>query len=207
MLNATCKADYTGLSATIGSTAQVLMQRTMLDEKMQEKEVNSKRVLAKQSRPKLTGFSTANYISAFEPIMQSSDSILVHAASSFESDVAGVVQDISPYIRSIMAFDLRLERYRLQLSGIMSEGPRNKRVRTTRASRAALEGGNKSSTRRERWFSQDANPKQILATGSSEWQDALVQAGHFSVTPVALGNASSGQSDSENSEDVSRVDV
>lgn len=207
MLNATYKPDYTGLSASIGATAQVMMRRTMLDDKPQEIEVNAKRVLAKQPRSKSTGFSTANYISAFESIMQRNDSILVHAASSSESDVAGVVQDIAPYIRSIMAFDLRLERYRLQLSGILSEGPRNKRVRTTRASRAALEGGNKSNTRRERWFSQEANPKQILATGSSEWQDALVQAGHFSVTPVALGNASSGQSDSENSEGVSRVDV
>ncbi|CRG84144.1 ATPase family AAA domain-containing protein 5 [Talaromyces islandicus] len=207
LLNAICKADYTGLSANIGSTAQVLMQRTMFDEKSQENEVNAKRILARQSRSKSTGFSTANYISAFESIMQSNDSILVHAASSSESDVAGVVQDIAPYIRSIMAFDLRLERYRLQLSGIMSEGPRNKRVRKTRASRAALEGGDKSNTRRERWFSQEANPKQILATGSSEWQDALVQTGHFSVAPVALGSASSGQSDSENSEGASRVDV
>lgn len=207
MLNVTYNPDYTGLSASIGATAQVIMQRTMLDDNRQEIESNAKRVLVKQPRSKLIGLSTANHISAFEPIMQSNDSILVHAASSSEFDVAGVVQDIAPYIRSIMAFDLRLERYRLQLSGILSEGPRSKRVRTTRASRAALEGGNKSNTRRERWFSQEANPKQILATGSSEWQDALVQTGHFCVTPTALGNTSSGQSDSENSEDVSRVDV
>jgi hypothetical protein len=207
LLNAVYKPDYTGLSASIGSTAQVLLHRTMFDENPQELEVNAKRVLARQSRSKSNGFSTANYISAFESIMQSNDSILVHAASSSESDVAGVVEDIAPYIRSIMSFDLRLERYRLQLSGILSQAPRNKRVRKTRASRAALEGGDKSNTRRERWFSQNANPKQILATGSSEWQDALVQVGHFAVTPVALGNTSSGQSDSENSEGVSRVDV
>lgn len=97
-------------------------------------------------------------------------------AFSFENGVTAISEDLAPYIRAIVSFDLRLEQRRFALSGILSQDARDgKRIRTTRASRAALEGGNKESTRRERWFSARLNPSRVLATGGHGWQDILLQ--------------------------------
>jgi hypothetical protein len=79
--------------------------------------------------------------------------------------------EIAPYVRSIVSYDIRLEHDRLRLSGLLSEGGRNgKKQRTTRASRAALEGGSKAYTRRERWFDTSLNLPLILETGGQNWQ-------------------------------------
>lgn len=86
--------------------------------------------------------SWADFSGAFDPlaeppssgITQSSSSGLL-TASSFDRTLRIVVEDLAPYIRSIVAHDLRLEADRLRLSNLLSEGGRNKRIRTTRASR------------------------------------------------------------------------
>ncbi|MCJ1478829.1 hypothetical protein MMC13_007513 [Lambiella insularis] len=88
-----------------------------------------------------------------------------------------LASDIAPYVRAIVAFDLRLESQRRHLSSLLSENGRNgKRPRTTRASRAALEGGNKASTRRERWFPKSTNFPLVLRTGGKEWPAVAVEA-------------------------------
>ena len=111
------------------------------------------------------------------------------AELAFEYGQQSIVEDLAPYVRSIVAFDLRLENYRRELSGLLSgDAKGTKRMRTTRASRAALEGGSKAETRKERWFSSAVNVQRILATGNREWQDLLVQNGYFTV-PVALEQA------------------
>lgn len=104
-------------------------------------------------------------------------------APSFENSLAPVTEDIAPYVRAIMVFDGRLMEYRDNLIAICSKegGNGKKRGRTTRASRAALEGGDKASTRKERWFPDDTNYFWVQNTGELEWQDALFQLGHFHV--------------------------
>ncbi|KAH8705292.1 hypothetical protein BGW36DRAFT_353700 [Talaromyces proteolyticus] len=203
LLNASRKPDYTGLSASIGSTAQILIRHLISrDSSLHHEVLTSTRVLSRQTRSKSPRFSSASF-SAFEPIMPTNYSVSASHGPLFSgNDVAVIAQDLAPYIRSIMDFDLRLERYRFELSGLRSQSSKNKKVRTTRASRAALEGGSKSNTRRERWFSAEANPKRIMATGSKGWQDALVQAGHFSIQPLALEGINSGHSDSEDGSQV-----
>lgn len=120
-------------------------------------------------------------------------------APSFDNGIGPLAEDLGPYIRAIMAFDLRLEQHRMQLSGVLSqEGLGTKRVRKTRASRAALEGGNKAETRKERWFPPDTNASLILGTGKREWQELLVREGYFTVsTGEAVAVPEAGDSSSE----------
>jgi hypothetical protein len=161
------------------------------------------RVLARQSETKPAPFSCTAYVDAFEPIMRAPDFLpqaTGRLAPSFENGVSVIAADIAPYVRSIMAYDLRLERYRDELSGPLSQGSTKRKARTTRASRAALEGGSKSQTRRERWFPTDANPKRIMATGSKVWEDALAQTGHVIVFPALSVSRENSLTDSEGSQ-------
>lgn len=103
-------------------------------------------------------------------------------APSFENGFAPIAEDIAPYVRAIMGYDGRLKEYRDNLSAAWSQGQGVKRK--TRASRAALEGGNKASTRRERWFPDDTNYYEVQATGRPEWQQILFDMGHFHVQPI-----------------------
>ena len=83
-----------------------------------------------------------------------------------------ICMDVAPYIRSIISYDLQLEHERARLNDLLSDSSRQgKRQRTTRASRAALEGGHKSSTRRERWFPVDLDSSLIMRTGGQDWQE------------------------------------
>ncbi|KAL9000277.1 MAG: hypothetical protein Q9169_000994 [Polycauliona sp. 2 TL-2023] len=91
--------------------------------------------------------------------------------SSLDSPVAVVVEDIAPYVRSIVSYDLRLEEHRKQLELAFHGERRSKRARTTRASRAALEGGSKANTRRERWFPGNTDVQAVLRSGGIGWQD------------------------------------
>ncbi|KAJ5718400.1 hypothetical protein N7488_004046 [Penicillium malachiteum] len=123
----------------------------------------------------------------FGPIMRARPyAAMGRLAPSFESSLSIITEDLAPYIRAIMAFDGRLKQYRDQLYSIwvQEQGHGDKRARTTRASRAALEGNDKAYTRRERWFPDETNYFQVQCTGMPEWQNALYQMGHFHVQPV-----------------------
>ena len=122
----------------------------------------------------------ADIATAFGPIAEPSKTSLSlprgFQSSCFDSSTSVLVEDIAPYIRSIVAYDIRLEEERLRLSNLLSQGGRNgKRMRTTRASRAALEGGSKAHTRRERWFPSKTNFPLVLRTGGHGWQDVLLK--------------------------------
>ncbi|KAL8770908.1 MAG: hypothetical protein Q9209_003559 [Squamulea sp. 1 TL-2023] len=95
--------------------------------------------------------------------------------SSLDSQVSVVVEDIAPYIRSIVSYDLRLEQHRAQLDLAFHGERSSKRARTTRASRAALEGGSKANTRRERWFPADTDFQAVLGSGAIEWQEEALR--------------------------------
>ncbi|KAJ5371345.1 uncharacterized protein N7496_007437 [Penicillium cataractarum] len=135
----------------------------------------------------------------FEPIMRTSYSASLSTgrpAPSFENGLAPITEDIAPYVRAIMVFDGRLKQYRDNLFAAWSQEQGRtgeKQMRKTRASRAALEGGNKASTRRERWFPDDTNYYGIQRTGRLEWQQILFDMGHFHVQPVADSAAGSSE--------------
>lgn len=91
-------------------------------------------------------------------------------ASSLDREFRVVHDDLAPYVRSIVAHDLRLEEERLRRSNLLSSrGSSKKRMRTTRSAWSALEGGRRETTRRERWFTKDLNLKLVMRTGGSAW--------------------------------------
>ena len=90
--------------------------------------------------------------------------------SSFDRTFKIIVEDLAPYVRSIVAHELALEAQRLRLGSLLSEGSsRNKRQRTTRAARTALEGGDRTTKRRERWFDQHLNRVLVMETAGNDW--------------------------------------
>lgn len=83
-------------------------------------------------------------------------------APSLDSPRSILACDIAPYVRSTVNYDQRLEQQRDE--AFSSQG---KKGRTTRAARAAAEGGDKASTRRERWFPESLNLQAVLQTGNN----------------------------------------
>jgi len=124
-----------------------------------------------------TPVTSISLSAAFSPITSSPKALSKGPhISSFGNTKSVVVEEVAPYVRSIVSYDMRLEEQRLRLNSVLSEGARNgKRIRTTRASRAALEGGSKANTRRERWFPEKTNFLLVLQTGGSGWQSIALQ--------------------------------
>ena len=88
--------------------------------------------------------------------------------SSFDRTLYIVAHDLAPYVRAIVAHEQALETQRIRLGNLLSEGGRGKRVRSTRAARTAMEGGERGSKRRERWFHRDLNFELAMGT-AGEW--------------------------------------
>lgn len=95
--------------------------------------------------------------------------------SAFDGPLAPITTDLAPYVRSIVHFDLALAEQREQLNSIMSQGRNAKRARTTRTARSALEGSQRASTRKERWFPKELNTAAVLATGGHEWPRRVME--------------------------------
>ncbi|KAL2851573.1 hypothetical protein BJY01DRAFT_232844 [Aspergillus pseudoustus] len=186
LLSAHCVPEYNALTAEIGSNFGVLLETFSGKPRgIDSESVLAAKVLATSLGPKTV---QASGIEALVPIMRpgcAPPPSNTRAEMSTEHSLQRFAEDLAPYVRAIVAFDLRLEQYRFELRRLLSGNGRGaKRIRTTRASRAALEGGSKSETRKERWFSPAINVPRILGTGKREWQDLLVQNGYFTV-PVA----------------------
>ncbi|KAI9647095.1 hypothetical protein NHQ30_005097 [Ciborinia camelliae] len=120
---------------------------------------------------------------AFDPISEAEKAYVSTTGnlepSCFDRTMNLIILDVAPYVRSIVAYDARLQKDRVRLSNLLSQGgstkaPKTKRMRTTRAAMSALEGGTRSTTRKEKYFSQDINPYLVLKTGSQSWLDAAV---------------------------------
>lgn len=113
-------------------------------------------------------------------------------APSLDSSAASVVTEIAPYIRQIVLYDQRLAVLRNDLDG-GSQSSSNKRQRRTRAARAALEGGTKANTRRDKWFTDALDLDAVLATGRGWPQPELLQL-HDTEEMESLGVSSSAAS-------------
>ena len=96
------------------------------------------------------------------------------ALSVMESPRAVVALDVAPYLRSIVSYDVRLKKQREQLASLFASGA-SSRLRKTRASLAALEGGDKGNTRRDNWFSDKTDADMVLQTGGEGWEMAIHQ--------------------------------
>ncbi|KAF2138746.1 uncharacterized protein K452DRAFT_300828 [Aplosporella prunicola CBS 121167] len=111
---------------------------------------------------------------AFDPLAEPPTNALVHGlgitASSFDRNFSLITIDLAPYVRSIAAWDLRLESERVRVSNLLSAGgTRKRKARTTRAARSAQEGGRRETVRKERWFDKKLSLQAVLATAGKDW--------------------------------------
>ncbi|KAI8960423.1 P-loop containing nucleoside triphosphate hydrolase protein [Daldinia sp. FL1419] len=117
-----------------------------------------------------------DYSLAFDPIATSEKTMAAGYLdpSVFDRTMSIISLDVAPYVRSIVAYDQRLQQERISRSSLLSEGgqPGRKRMRTTRSAYSAIEGGTRASTRRERYFTADLNPHLVMRTGGRGW-DAI----------------------------------
>lgn len=122
-----------------------------------------------------SGITRLDYSMAFDPIAVSDKSLGQPSGhldpSVFDRTMKMITLDVAPYVRSIVAYDQRLQAERLSRSSLLSEGGQpKKRMRQTRAAYSALEGGTRASTRREKYFSADINPHLVMRTGGVGWE-------------------------------------
>ncbi|KAH6680331.1 hypothetical protein B0J14DRAFT_262873 [Halenospora varia] len=138
---------------------------------------------------------------AFDPISEPEKTLFQSTttleACSFDRTINIIATDLAPYVRSIVSYDARLQQDRARLSNLISEGGRKgKRMRTTRAAMSALEGGARSTTRRDRYFeSTNLNAQLVLHTGLKAWTDAAF------AEAQAAGQAERTAKEGEGSED------
>lgn len=92
--------------------------------------------------------------------------------SVFDGTFQNIAVDVAPYVRNIVAFEKELQRQRQKLSGLLSQGG-TKRARKTRAAHAALEGGSRSTVRREKWFDAILNGFLVMHTAGEGWADVV----------------------------------
>ncbi|POS70992.1 hypothetical protein DHEL01_v210613 [Diaporthe helianthi] len=127
---------------------------------------------------------------AFDPLATSEKASTASSsleASVFDHTLAPIVEDVAPYVRGIVAYENELQKQRLNMSNLLSKGG-TKRMRNTRASHAALEGGSRTHTRPERWFKADLNKVLVMRTAGEGWTDA--------VKGVTAGGSETGDHDS-----------
>jgi len=137
---------------------------------------------------------------AFDPLAEPDKQWVSPAAMelcSFDRTTPLITEDLAPYIRSIVAYDSRLQQERAKLSNLMSEGgQRGKRARTTRSAMSAREGGTRKTTRKDRWFTAKVNPYDVMRTGMQSWSDAAAveaskRAEELATSSVATSSAAS----------------
>ncbi|KAF3048591.1 hypothetical protein E8E11_008394 [Didymella keratinophila] len=132
------------------------------------------------------------------PELDARSSYNLHA-TSIDRPLAILTTDVAPYVRSIVAHELALETQRIMMGNLLSEGGRSKRGRTTKASRTAMEGGERQSKRRERWFHRDLDFELVMRTAGSGW------AGMGCKSEAEDGSVEGSLTGTQRSEDVSAV--
>jgi hypothetical protein len=83
----------------------------------------------------------------------------------------------------------------------MNSDLQGKKVRKTRAARAALEGGSKANTRRERWFSEMTDFEKVLKTAGEGWLLLVQDDAQALVHSQELAEASSPETGAHSEQD------
>ncbi|KAF4591411.1 ATPase, AAA family protein [Ophiocordyceps camponoti-floridani] len=173
----------TGLAVTMKSLARAALVRARSNKAnitttnpQAIHEQNAISILDQSFRTKVRHLTRQDLSLAFDPI--AAPSKVLQAASHLEPSVFDrtlrlIVLDVAPWIRGIMAYEARLMRDRAKLSGLLSQGGSLKRRRTTRAAYSALEGGERRTTRRERYFGSRLVSRVVMRTGAESFCDVM----------------------------------
>ncbi|KAK3952220.1 hypothetical protein QBC32DRAFT_324550 [Pseudoneurospora amorphoporcata] len=155
------------------------------------------------SSPEQPAIKRIDLAFAFDPIATSDSSTSTTSyldPSVLDRTTSLITLDVAPYVRSIVAYESSLQRRRLKMSSLLSVsegvgvgtnnvdggGTGTKRMRTTRAALSALEGGERSVKRKERWFRGELNPFLVEKTGGRGWADLTLQ--YLADNAVASGH-------------------
>lgn len=187
LLDAPVMATYDPLATTLPMTLKTLARRNLsasssspgLDA-LDEAKLTSQ-IRQHTSQSSTTEALTRDDLSlAFDTLAASDKASTSSAsleASVFDNTLAPIVEDVAPYVRGIVAYDNELQKQRLRMSNLLSKGggsgAKTKRMRNTRASHAALEGGSRTHTRPERWFKAELNGVLVMRTAGEGWAGAL----------------------------------
>lgn len=93
--------------------------------------------------------------------------------SVFDRTLKLIVLEVAPMVRSIVSSEGQLMQDRIRLSNLLDDGSKKKRMRTTRSALSALEGGERKSTRRERYFGESLEARDVMRTAGQYWQAAV----------------------------------
>ncbi|KAK2840515.1 hypothetical protein FQN49_006200 [Arthroderma sp. PD_2] len=172
------QTEFNQLSVKIGATLSIFAETVLNSEvHIGEQDDILEHVIERSAPQRPKQIHKTAFQDAFQAIIDPIDysaPVSGFRPLSFEHGTSVIAEDIAPYIRHIVSFESHLEQYRSRLNGfIPQDGPPSKRARTTRASRAAVEGGDKANIRRERWFSGRVIPEQVMATGGKGWESIL----------------------------------
>ncbi|KAE8441177.1 hypothetical protein EG329_005806 [Mollisiaceae sp. DMI_Dod_QoI] len=137
------------------------------------------RLIRKEATTCDPSLNRRDFSAAFDPISEPEKTSLYNTgqleASVFDRTMNIIATDMAPYVRSIVDYDARLREERTRRSNLMSEGGRKgKKMRMTRSAMSALEGGARSTTRREKYFTTLLNPYLVMKTGMQSWVDAAL---------------------------------
>lgn len=121
---------------------------------------------------KLTRYDVAV---AFDPIAVSPKAIssMTLDPSVFDRTMAIIVMEVAPWVRGIVHHDDRLMQDRQRLNELLGDSGRRKRMRTTRSAYSALEGGERRTTRKERYFGDCLSTEAVMHTAGEDWQQTL----------------------------------
>ncbi|KAL8763703.1 MAG: hypothetical protein Q9184_000598 [Pyrenodesmia sp. 2 TL-2023] len=187
LLQADALSDYSSVSDSIAAALRVFGRRTFLGtaqtpslHPLDEQYITNALPKLIQALHAPKPVTTQTFSAAFTPLSKPSRGSQAGKGPfllTCESSTSTVVTDIAPYVRSIVSYDLRLEEQRKQLELAAQTRRDGKRARRTRASRAALEGGSKANTRRERWLPPNTDFGAVLRTGGKGWQKVALSWG------------------------------
>lgn len=188
LLDAPVRSTYDPLATSLPITLKFLARRNLqaslaekssqlkaLDESSAISQIRH-HTLAAQKTTSLTrdDFSIAFDVLAISEKQANSASNYLDP-SIFDGVFRNITVDVAPYVRSIVSFERELQKQRQKLSGLLSQGG-IKRGRKTRAALSALEGGSRSTVRREKWFDADLNGILVMQTAGEGWADAVEEA-------------------------------
>ncbi|KAF4453978.1 hypothetical protein F53441_3503 [Fusarium austroafricanum] len=167
---------------TLHVTSSTLNTSTSILQPLTEKRVIES--LGHSFEPQPPPLSRMDLAYAFDPIAINEKTAAASYLdpSVFDRTTKLIVLDVAPWVRGIVEFDNNLMQERLKLSNLLSEGGNRKRMRTTRSAYSAMEGGERRTTRRERYFGDTLNTAFVRRTASKGWQEAVESTAPMEIT-------------------------
>ncbi|CEI66672.1 hypothetical protein FVEN_g10132 [Fusarium venenatum] len=194
LLEADPKILHSSLSVDLSLALKSLARQTLLNTSLRTdtatgpllKPLTEKRgiqSLEHSFEPQTPPLNRMSLAYAFDPIAVNEKTVYTSYLdpSVFDRTTNLIVLDVAPWVRGIVEFDSTLVQERLKLSNLLSEGGTRKRMRTTRSAYSAMEGGERRTVRRERYFADTLNTVFVRRTAGEGWREAVE-----SVTPKEM---------------------